>query len=185
MEIVDIESEITALRGALDVLKDRLNSGQETAHNAGEAFSKYLADRNLRSREEKGSAFALSVATVICQTGNHGTGTWSTIMTHGTADGLPSDQDLTERYARIQALATDPLTLPILRALLRLAFQGKRMQATAAELAAAIGRDTAAVEAALKPLVPVKLIQRRLAEDDTILYEWDGGDIAMIVLIAG
>jgi DNA-binding MarR family transcriptional regulator len=106
-------------------------------------------------------------------------------MTHGTADGLPSDQDLAERYGRIQALATDPLTLPILRALLRLAFQGKRMQATAAELAAAIGRDTAAVEAALKPLVPVKLIQRRLAEDDTILYEWDGGDIAMIVLIAG
>src|SRR5207248_88962 len=111
--------------------------------------------------------------------GEEGTGIWSGLITMGSAADLPKGDKLRES---VTALATDPLALRAVRKLAEPFFDGKPMQMTKAELAAALDVTEAEVERSLLPLVADKRLRWSKTATGEELYEPESGEPHVLFL---
>jgi hypothetical protein len=182
-----LQAQIDAVTGRLAALEGAGQS-RRTPRADGtdyvDTFGSAMIERVRQTMDTQNAEYGLAVSNIITQVGRKGSkGTAFSIVTVDKPDDLPSDALIAERVARVALLVQDPLAMRIFRSLIALRFAGRPMRASAAELASALAETPDGVEAALAPLVASGVVQRALAANGTVEYEWDGNNhIAMTIL---
>lgn len=182
--ITDLQNDLAALRREMDGLRARLDdapAGQD-APDVGKIMRHHLK-QNLA---EKGAGSGISIGCIINQIragGNEGT-TFGVTNLHEAAD-LPTDEQITEKIARLAVFVQNPLTLRALRCLVEPHFDNQEMRRTKADLAAMLGATEADVEAALTPMLDKYEVRWGKDADRQEYYTWPGNGFAMLLLTQG
>jgi len=182
--IADLQNDLAALRREVDGLRARLDdapAGQD-APDVGQIMRRQLK-QNLA---EKGAGSGISIGCLVNQIragGNEGTAFGVTNLRE--AADLPTDEQVTEKIARLSVFVQNPLTLRALRCLVEPHFDNQEMRRTKADLATTLGVTEAEVEAALTPMLDKYEVRWGKAADGQEYYTWPGNGFAMMLLILG
>ncbi len=186
----DLQDQIDALRRDVDALKAVIAGKQDSKSQEGsfaDRFGNELKNNLMQELAEKNKAAGIAAGFVIAHTNADGQGSSSvrySLVTKLEAADLPSDEQITTMIKRLTPLVTSPLALRALRELARPRFERGAMRKTGMELAAALGVAEALVEQALRPLVGDGTL-RQVKTGEAEFYEWDGSNLAMVLLIHG
>jgi hypothetical protein len=172
----NVQEEIARLRRDVDELKARLSApappayfGNDTSAQVNEAVLRHLQE----DLQREGASRGIAISRVVVFYGEGGTGIWSGHITMSRAASMPKGDKLRDSVA---ALATDPIALRAARTLLERFFDGKPMQMTKAELAAAVGASEAEIERSLLPLVADRRLRWSKTATGDEMYEIGEGE---------
>jgi len=174
-----MRQDVEAVLSRMDTLETRAVPGEAESEALPGAVNNALLRELKESLRRQNTTRGIAVCRVVISCNEGGVACRSGIIMMTSAGDLPKGDRLRPSVA---ALATDPLALRAVRAMIAPYFDGKGMRLTKAALAAALGATEAEIDQSLRPLVADKKVRWGKTAEGEEYYELQDSDPHVLLL---